>query len=232
MSPAREAVFLPLVLLTVVLLGGLDPGSVKPWAAASPFALVLAMLLVAALVRSGAIAPERMMNESRTALENANGFVVLACLFAASAQMLHMLIPRSGLPALIVGLVLLLLLVNTLAVEPDRRRMLRSLAVLIGSSFLLKFVVLAALADTAGGRTRRVLIALLDAATLGSIAQAPLHPAAGYLAFFAALLFLVGVAALPVRGGRRDSQAEMQMSTRHELPQKHRDTKHIDGSST
>jgi hypothetical protein len=203
-SPAREAIFLPLVLLTVVLLGGLDPGSVKPLAGASPFALVLSMLLIAALVRSGAVAPERLMNDSRTPLENANGFVVLVCLFAASAQLLHMLIPRSGLPSLVVGLVLLLLLINTLAVEPDRRRMLRSLAVLIGSSFLLKFVVLGSLADPAGGRTRRVLIALFDAATLGSITQAPLHPAAGYVAFFAALLFLVGVSALPGRTGRRD----------------------------
>jgi hypothetical protein len=120
---------------------------------------------------------------------------------------LHMLIPRTGLPALIVGLVLLLLLVNTLAVEPDRRRMLRSLAVLIGSSFLLKFVVLAALADPGGGRTRRVLIALFDVATLGSVAQTQLHHAAGYVAFFTALLFLVGVAALPGRDRPRGPEA-------------------------
>ena len=229
MSPAREAIFLPLVLLTVVLLGGLDPGSSQPWTWASPFSLLLALLLVAALVRSGALAPERLMGDSRGALANANGFVVLATLFAASAQLLHMLIPRSGLPGLIVGLVLLLLLVNTLAIEPDRRRMLRSLAVLIGSSFLLKFVVLAALADPGGGRTRRVLVALFDVATLGSVTQAPLHPAAGYVAFCTALLFLVGVAALPVRTGRRDSE-HSPVATQLPLPQRHRDTERINGS--
>ena len=217
MSPAREAIFLPVVLLTVVLLGGLDAASPQPWNWASPFSLLLAMLLVAALVRSGAVAPERLMNDARGALANANGFVVLAALFAASAQVLHMLIPRTGLPALIVGLVLLLLLVNTLAVEPDRRRMLRSLAVLIGSSFLLKFVVLAALADPGGGRTRRVLIALFDVATLGSVAQTPLHPAAGYVAFFTALLFLVGVAALPGRNRPRGTDA-IHGTAQHRLP--------------
>ena len=44
---------------------------------------------------------------------------------------------------------------------------------------------------------RRVLIALFDVATLGTIAQAPLHQAAGYIAFFILLLYLAGVAALP-----------------------------------
>jgi hypothetical protein len=229
MSPAREAIFLPIVLLTVALLGGLDPGSITPWNAASPFSLLLAMLLLAALVRSGAVAPDRLMNESRRPLENANGLVVLTSLFAACAQVLQMLIPRSGLPASIVGLVLLLLLVNTLAVDPDRRRMLRSVAVLVGSSFLLKFVILSALADPGGGRTRRVLIALFDVATLGSISQTPLHPAAGYVAFFVALLFLIGVAMLP---RRRDRLGDLEVSggeTRDFLS-RHRDTEEIDRS--
>jgi hypothetical protein len=199
MPALREALVLPLLLLTVVLLGGLDPGAVSPWTAASPFSLLLAMLLLGALVRSGAVAPDRLMHNSRGVLANANGCVVLLSLFAACAQLLHMLIPRSGLPGLLVGIVLLLLLVNTLAVDPDRRHMLRSLGVIVGSAFVLKFVVLAALADASGGRTRRVLVALFDVATLGWVTQAPLHPAAGYVAFFTGLLFLIAVAALPGR---------------------------------
>jgi hypothetical protein len=199
MTAVREAIVLPLLLLTVVLLGGLDPGAVNPWTAASPFSLLLAMLLLGALVRSGAVVPDRLMHSARTVLANANGCVVLVSLFAACAQLLHMLTPRSGLPALLVGVVLLLLLVNTLAVDPDRPRMLRSLGVIVGSAFVLKFVILAALADAGGGRTRRVLLALFDVATLGWVTQAPLHPAAGYIAFFTALLFLIAVAALPRR---------------------------------
>jgi len=209
-TAVREAIVLPLLLLTVVLLGGLEPGAVNPWTAASPFSLLLAMLLLAALVRSGAVAPDRLMRSSRSILANANGCVVLVALFAACAQLLHMLIPRSGLPALLIGIVLFLLLVNTLAADPDRPRMLRSLGVIIGSAFVLKFVILAALADAGGGRTRRVLVALFDVATLGWVTQAPLHPAAGYIAFFAALLFLIAVAALP----RRSSDSTAMVSSR------------------
>jgi hypothetical protein len=43
----------------------------------------------------------------------------------------------------------------------------------------------------------RVVVALFDAATLGSIAQEPQAPAAGYLAFAASGLFLCGTALLP-----------------------------------
>ena len=197
MSTVREAVVLPLILLTVVMFGGLEPGAGTPWAAPPLFSLVLAVMIVGVLVRSGALAPDRLLHGSRSILSNANGAVVLFALFAASAQVAHMLTPRSGLPALIVGLVLFLLLINTLVAQPDRRRLLRTLAVVLGSAFLLKFVVLASLSDPDGGRMRRVLIALFDVATLGTIAQAPLHQAAGYIAFFILLLYLAGVAALP-----------------------------------
>ena len=108
-----------------------------------------------------------------------------------------MLTPRSGLPLLIVGVVLFLLVVNTLVMSPDRIRLLRSLAVVTGSAFILKFIVLAALADPEGSRTKRVLLALFDAATLGTISQAPVQPPAGYIAFFMCLLYLVAVAMLP-----------------------------------
>lgn len=200
MTAAREAVFLPFAFLTVALLGGLDPGSVFAWTAPSLFSLVLAVMLVGALVRSGALAPERLLHGGRPVLANANGVVVLASLFAASAQLANMLTPRSGLPLLLVGVVLSLLLVNTLVMSPDRVRLLRSLGVVTGSAFLLKFVILAALADPDGGRTKRILLALFDAATLGTISQAPVQPAAGYVAFFMTLLYLIAIAALPSAG--------------------------------
>lgn len=214
MSAVREAVVLPMIFLTVVMFGGLEPGSAARWLAPSLFSLVLAVMLVAVLTRSGALAPERLLHADRSIIANANGGVVLFSLFIASAQLVHMLTPRSGLPSVIVGLVLFLLLLNTFVAHPDRSRLLRSLAVVLGSAFVLKFVILAALADPEGGRTRRVLIAVMDAATLGTISQEPLHPAAGYLAFFLVLLYLAGVSALPkrvlpealVRSGRGESR--------------------------
>jgi hypothetical protein len=197
-SAVREAIVLPVLFLTIALLGGLEPGAASsPWLPPTTFSLVLAVMIVGALVRSGALAPERLLDGSRTILANSNGFIVLLSLFAASAQVVHMLTPRSGLPSMIVVIVLFLLLVNTLVVSPDRPRLLRSLGVLLGSAFLLKFVILAALGDSNGGPTARVVIALFDAATLGTIAQDPLSPSAGYVAFVVVILYLVGVAALP-----------------------------------
>ena len=204
MTPVREAVVLPLLLLTVALFGGLEPGAPGPWRPPSLFSLVMAVMVMAALIRSGTFAPDRLLHGSRTILANSNGFSVLISLFVASAQVLNMLTPRSGLPALIVGVVLFLLLLNTLVMSPDRPRLLRSFAVVMGSAFVLKFVVLGSLAATEGGRTKRVLLALFDVATLGTISQEPLHASAGYLAFLIVLVYLVGVALLP--------------STRYRLP--------------
>lgn len=214
MTAVREAIVLPMIFLTVVMFGGLAPGASAPWIAPSLFSLVLAVMIIAVLARSGALAPDRLLHADRPIVANANGAMVLVTLFTASAQLVHMLTPRSGLPSVIVGLVLFLLLLNTFVARPDRPRLLRSLAVVLGSAFVLKFVILAALADPEGGRTKRVLVALVDAATLGTISQEPLHPAAGYLAFFLVLLYLIGVAALPkarvpgvlVRAGHDDSR--------------------------
>jgi hypothetical protein len=205
MSPAREAFVLPLLFLTVTLLAGLQVGSETLFTPPSEYALVLACLLVAVLVRSGALAPDRLLQTDRAVLANANGAIVLATLFIASAQLLTMLTPSSGLPLLLFDAFLLVLLVNTTVAAPDRQRALRSLVVICGSAFLIKFVVLASLSNPAGGRLRRVLLALFDVATLGTIAQEQIAPAAGYVAFAAILLYLIAVAALPAGGWDRAS---------------------------
>jgi hypothetical protein len=154
-------------------------------------------MLVATLVRSGALAPDRLLHGSRSVLANANGMVVLLSLFAAASQVLALLTPRSGLPLFFVDVFLFVLLLNTLVAQPDRVRLLRSLAVILGSALVLKFVVLASLSGPSGSRTARVLMALFDAATFGSITQEPQTAGAGYLAFFAIALFLAGISALP-----------------------------------
>ncbi len=198
MTALTEAIVLPFVFLTITLLGGLEVSAAgAAWSGPSLFSLVLALLLIGALVRSGTLAPDRLLHASRSSLANANGAVLLVSVFAAAAQVFHMLTPHEGLPLLLVGVLLFVLLVNALAATPDRVSLLRSVAIVTGSAFLLKFVVLAALADAEGSRTKRVILALFDVATFGTIAQAPLHPAAGYLAFFVTLVFLIAISVLP-----------------------------------
>lgn len=197
MTALREAIVLPVLFLTIALVAGARIDARVALLPPSLFSLVLATMLIAALVRSGALAPDRLLHASRSIMANANGAAVLLALFAATAQVLAMLTPRTGLPLLFVDIFLFVLLLNTLVAMPDRARLLRSLAVTLGSTLLLKFVVLAAVSGPAEGRLSRVLVALFDAATFGSIAQEAEPASAGYLAFFMVAMYLIGVALLP-----------------------------------
>jgi hypothetical protein len=197
MSRATEAIYLPLVFLTVALLGGLRVTERVALVPPPLFALVLGMLLFGVLVRGRVLAPERLLNASRSALENLNGLTVILATFFASTQIFNLMIPESGLPFLLFNVFLFVLLLNTLAGAPDRVSVLRSLAVIVGSAFTLKFIVLAALSDPGGGALKRMLLALLEGITLGTLSQAPLHAATGYVAFATLVLFLAGLAMLP-----------------------------------
>ena len=97
---------------------------------------------------------------------------------------------------------LLVLLVNTLAASPDRVRVLRSVLVIFGSAFVLKFIVLAALSDPAGGWLKRVLLAMLEGLTLGTLSQDLYRPLTGYIAFATLALFVGSLALLPSRPRR------------------------------
>jgi hypothetical protein len=195
----REAFVLPLSFLTVALLGGVRVADRVVLVPPPLFALVLAVLLIGVLVRSGALAPERLMSGARSPLENTSGAAVLLTAFAAAAQSFNVAIPESGLPRLLFSVFLFVLLVNTFAAAPDRVRVLRSVLVIFGSAFILKFIVLAALSDPAGGWLKRTLLAMLEGLTLGTLSQQAYRPATGYLAFITLLLFIGSLALLPPR---------------------------------
>jgi hypothetical protein len=201
MSAARESIYLPVLFLTVALLAGFRPGAPLVLAPPSLFALVLGVLLAVVLVRSGALDPLRVMNSSREPLANMNGFTVLATLFLSSAQMFSLLTPDAGLPRILFSVYFLTQMLTTMAASPDRVRVLRTLAVIFGAAFVLKFVVLDAVSDPAGGRLARVLQLLVEGVTFGTLTQDVHHPAAGYLAFVTIALFLIGVSLLPAGGG-------------------------------
>jgi hypothetical protein len=198
-TAAREAFQLPILFLTVVLLGAIhiaDRAELRP---PSLFGLVLGVALLGLLVRSGALAPERLMHTGRPPLANLNGLTVIVAAVAAAAQAFTLVTPDFGLPRVLVSLFLLILLLNTLAASPDRPRLLRSLLVILGAGFTLKFVVLAALSGRPDGLLARVLQVLFEGVTLGTVSQEVIHPATGYLAFATLVLFLVGLALLPGR---------------------------------
>jgi hypothetical protein len=199
MTATREAIVLPLMFLTVALLAGVRIGGTIGLVPPSVFALVLGILLVRLLIQSGALAPERLMSSSRSLMANVNGAVVLLTLWTAAAQTCALLIPDSGLPRLAFNVFFLILLLNTAAANPDRRRLLRSLAVTFGSAFVVKFVILHELSSPGTGWAKRVLQTMLEGITLGTLTQDVLHPATGYVALLALGLFLAGTFLLPYR---------------------------------
>ena len=199
MKATTEAVYLPLLFLTVALLGGLRMDERVTLVPPPLFALVLGVMLFGVLVRGGVLEPDRLVNATRPPLANANGLALLFSMFVAATQVFNLVTPQAGLPFLLFNVFLFVLLVNTLAASHDRVSVLRSMAVIIGAAFILKFIVLGAISDPGEGALKRVLYALLEGVTLGTLTQPPMHPAAGYLAFATLVLFLVGLAMLRPR---------------------------------
>ena len=210
MTPLREAVVLPAVFLSVALAASLRPAAQVTVVPPSLGSLVAGMVLFALLVRSGAVDPNRLLHPARSAMANLNGLSVLLAAFLASAQIITMLVPESGVPALIAWVVLASLLSQALAIGPDRSSLLRGLMVTFGAAFALKFIVLATLSSPAEGRMTRALQLLFEGVTLGGLTQRTPHPAEGYLAFVTIVTYLVGIACLPsaawqmVRVSRRE----------------------------
>ena len=200
----REAVTLPILLLTIAGVGGVrvDAAGTLALVAPSLMALVLGVLLIATLVRSGALAPDRLVNERRSALENTSGAIVLVALLLATAQLFMLLTPATGLLGFVFTIFFVLLLWNTLAVSPDRRQLLRSLAVVFGGAFVLKFIVLASAYDSDGGLLHRVIVTMLQGVSLGALGFVPDGVATGYIAFVLLGVFFFSLILLPARQSR------------------------------
>jgi hypothetical protein len=197
MTPLREAVILPMLFLTVVFAAAIRPGGTVSVVPPALGALVAGVAVVALLVRSGTLAPQRLMSSERSPLANLNGLSVLLAVFTASAELVTALVPESGVPALVTWIVLVTLLVQAFAMGPDRTRLLRGLLVIFGTAFVLKFIVLASLSAPADGRMGRAVQLLFEGFTLGMVSQRAPHPLEGYLVFAATALYLIAIALLP-----------------------------------
>ena len=202
MTAVREAILLPAMFLTVALLGGLRISDSVRLVPPPLIALVLAMLLLATLVRSGALAPDRLMNAQRPPIENVSGLLVLIAVFAASAQIFNLLTPEIGLLHAVFSACFFVQLATTLAGVSGRSNLLRSLVVLLGSALVLRFIVLENLYAPNTGTLKRLLTTLIEGASLGTIGYQPHAAATGYVAFLTVALYLIGLALLPAGGAR------------------------------
>jgi hypothetical protein len=199
-----EAVVLPWLLLTAVLLGGMRITEAGQFRFLMPplASLVAMLLLVTVLVRCGIVRPWLLMNERRGALENLSGLLVIGSLAAASAQIVSAVTPEAGLPLVLGVIFLFALFANTLAARPERAHALRALFVAFFAAFTVKFIVLDALYAPDRSLGGKLLTGLLEGVTLGSLDHVRWGAGTGYLIFLALVLYFTALVLMPVERDR------------------------------
>ena len=181
----HKVTLLPLVFFAVGLFGGWVIRDSEMWHAPTPFALVLAVLMVGALNRHGVVALDQVLSSTRSTIV-LNGLPILA-IFFASAQMFDLATPEGPLRYLVYLVFLVILLrQNRRTVAADRKRLLQILWWTLGAAFLLKFFFMPS--SPFGGW----IAALCNTFTFG-ICQ---PPQSAYLAFFTLLPYLLALTSL------------------------------------
>jgi hypothetical protein len=190
-------VLLPTLFLTAALLGGVRVGAGGGAVLFVPpplVTLILAAMLLALFARGGAVRVGRWLSADNGAAENVSHALTLAALFFASAQAFNSVLPDGGLPRLVLAFFFLWTLWQNQVSAFDARRLLRSLAALFGTAFVVKHLLLASLNDPGGGWLRRLTAAALEGVALGGPAYAP---STGYVSFFALALYVLALFLLP-----------------------------------
>ncbi len=188
-------VVLPLLFLTVALLGGLRISADYAFVFVAPplVTLLLGVLLMLLFVRGGLIRFQRLVASDRPPLTNISHIWMLLTLFFASAQAFNSVLPERGMLHWLFSFFFLWTLWNNQFSSFDARRLLRSLTVLFWTAFLLKHVLLASLYSPDGGWLKRVAVTLIQGVSLGTLDAATFAPATGYISFFTLAIYVTGL---------------------------------------
>jgi hypothetical protein len=194
-------VFLPWVLLTVALLGGLRlDGPTGAFIFLKPplICLIFAAILLVLFFRAGLLSLHGWLSEEFPLVKNVANATVLLSLFAASAQLFNSLLPERGLPFWVVGFCFFWTLWNNLFAEFDTRKLLRSLGALFGLAFVVKYLLLANLTAPQSDSWLRSMIENPAQETVTWLLDLPrFATGTGYIQFFAVALYLAGLYLLP-----------------------------------
>jgi hypothetical protein len=207
---------MPLLFLTVALLGGLRVNADDHafiFVAPPLVTLVLAVLLMLLFVRARLIEFQQLVGSNHPLLTNVSNIWLLLTLFFASAQAFNSVLPERGLLHWLFSFFFLWTLWNNQFSSFDARRLLRSLAVLFSTAFLLKHILLAGLYQSEGGWLKRVAGALLQGVSLGTLDTPAFAPATGYISFFTLALYVAGLLVLTFAwDGRESGTGEFQLA--------------------
>lgn len=192
---------LPVVFLTVALLGGLriaSEDSAFVFFRPALVCLIFAAIVLVLFARAGVMRLDGWFSESFPPLKNvANGFVIVS-LFAAATQVFNSLLPEQGIPFWIVAFCFFWTLWNNLFADFDTRKLFRSLGGLFGLAFVAKYLVLANLTAPAGRTWFEALTENPGQEAITRLLDLPRYSGAtGYIQFFAVALFLLGLYLFP-----------------------------------
>jgi len=196
-------VALPMLFLTVVLLGGLRVGTENRtfiFVAPPLVTLLLGILLMILLLRGRLIRLYQWIGSELPPLTNVVHIWMLITLFFASAQAFNSVLPERGLLHWLFSFFFLWTLWNNQFSSFDPRRLLRSLAILFGTAFVLKHMLLASLYSPESGWLKRVAGTLLQGVSLGTLDAPSFAPATGYISFFTLTLYVAGLILLAFAG--------------------------------
>ncbi|HKU75374.1 MAG TPA: hypothetical protein VJR02_15795 [Pyrinomonadaceae bacterium] len=217
-----HSIALPMLFLTVVLLGGLRVGAENRtfiFVAPPLITLFLAVLLVLLLVRGRLIRFHQWIASDLPPLTNGVHIWMLITLFFASAQAFNSVLPERGLLHWMFSFFFLWTLWNNQFSSFDPRRLLRSLAILFGTAFVLKHMLLASLYSPDGGWLKRVAGTLLQGVSLGTLDTPNFAPVTGYISFFTLILYLAGLILLAFAGNDEVDRVVYALADEHrQLP--------------
>jgi len=196
-----QYIFLPLIFLTVALLGGLRLSAednallfLKP----ALVCLIYATLLLVLFFRSGLLRLDGWFSEKFSMLKNIANGVVLLALFFASTQIFNSLLPERGLPFWVFAFCFFWTLWNNLFVEFQGKRLLQSLGSVFALAFVSKYLILSYLTAPASASWWRGILENPTQEAFTWLLDLPRFSAGtGYIQFFAVIFYLLGLFLLP-----------------------------------
>ena len=196
-------VVLPMLFLTVVLLGGLRVDAENRtfiFIAPPLVTLFLGVLLMLLLIRGRLFRFHQWIRNELPPLTNIVHIWMFITLFFASVQAFNSVLPERGLLHWLFSFFFLWTLWNNQFSSFDPPRLLRSLAILFGTAFVLKHMLLASLYSPEGGWLKRIAGTLLQGVSLGILDEPNFAPATGYICFFTLALYVAGLILLGFAG--------------------------------
>ena len=194
-----DFVVLPFLFLTVALLGGLRVGAESRtfiFIAPPLVTLLLAALTMLLFVRGDLLRFHEWVGSDLPPLTNVAHIWMFITIFFATAQAFNSVLPERGLFHWLFSFFFLWTLWNNQFSSFDARRLLRSLAILFGTAFVLKHMLLASLYSPEGGWLKRVAGTLLQGVALGTLDAPTFAPVTGYISFFTLALYVAGLVLL------------------------------------